>query len=117
MNLGDETQGQRIARLRKGKGFTQTQLAVKIGILQNIISAYERDRLGLQSEMAIRIAQTLQVSTDELLGIKASLNPEKLNLKLVRRLKKIAELPAPRQKMILQTIDVFLRDAERDSPV
>ncbi|MGH9967441.1 MAG: helix-turn-helix domain-containing protein [Pyrinomonadaceae bacterium] len=48
LDLGDETIGQRVARLRKERGFTQIELADKIGLTQNLISAYECGRLRLK---------------------------------------------------------------------
>ena len=43
-----ETVGQRLARLRKERGWTQVELAERIGIIQSLISDYERDRLPLE---------------------------------------------------------------------
>jgi transcriptional regulator with XRE-family HTH domain len=114
LNLGEETIGQRIARLRKERGYTQMELAERMGIIQNLISDYERDKLRLHSEMVIRFAQALEVSGDELLGLNgAKKNGEKLSLKLLRRSKKIETLPQPQQKTLLKTIDTFLKGAER----
>ena len=41
LNLGKETLGKRIARLRKEKGCTQSELAQRIGIIRELISNYE----------------------------------------------------------------------------
>ena len=41
----DETAGQRLARLRKERGLTQVELAAKVGIIQGLVTNYERDRL------------------------------------------------------------------------
>ena len=38
--IGNETFGQRLARIRKEKGYTQVELAEKIGIIQVLISDY-----------------------------------------------------------------------------
>jgi len=54
-------------RLREERGYTQAELAEKIGIIQTIISAIETDTLKLSAEMAIRFALALEVSTDDLL--------------------------------------------------
>ena len=100
LNLSDESLGQRIARLRKLKGLTQAQLAATIGIERTVIANYEKDRLRIYDEMLARIAIALSVSTDELLGLKASA-PSKddvASLRLVRRLRKIEQLPPAKQK-------------------
>ena len=70
MELGQETLGQRIARLRKEKGLTQVKLAEKMGMIQVLISDYERDKLRPHPEVIVRFAQALEVSADELLGMK-----------------------------------------------
>jgi transcriptional regulator with XRE-family HTH domain len=114
LDLGRETIGQRIARLRKAQGLTQTELAQRIGIVQGLVSDYELGNLRLSAEMAVRFAQALKVSTDELLGVKSSRRTNGvLSLKLTRRLQRIEALSPTRQKLLLQTIDTFLRDAER----
>jgi len=59
LDFGGETLGQRLARLRKQHGFTQVELAEKVGITQVLISAYETDRACFAVEMAVRFAMTL----------------------------------------------------------
>ena len=90
----------------QGAGLTQVEVAQRIGIIQALISDYERDKLRLNAEMLVRFAQALNVSADELLGLSAdkrlaSKNP---SLKILRRLNKIASLPPTKQKAFLQTI-------------
>jgi len=113
IDLGPESFGQRLARLRKERGYTQVELAAKIGVSQAIITDYERDKLRMYVEMAARFARVLDVTTDELLGLEDSTPTKgtKLSLKIVRRLKKIELLPGAKQKTLLQTIDVFLQGA------
>ena len=64
--------------------------------------------------MVIRVAQALEVTTDELLGLngaKKNADNGKLSLRLLRRSKKIEELPPSQQKTLLKTIDTFLKGA------
>ena len=65
-----ETFGQRLAKIRKAKGYTQTELSKKIGLTQGLVSDYELDKLRPYHEMIIRFAIALDVSSDELLGLK-----------------------------------------------
>jgi transcriptional regulator with XRE-family HTH domain len=65
LDSGGETLGERIARTRKERGYTQSELADKIEISQSIVSAIERK---LSAEMAVRFALALDVSLDELPG-------------------------------------------------
>ncbi len=113
LDLGNETVGQRIARLRKERGYTQIELAERMSIIQGLISDYERDKLRLHGEMVVRFAQALEVTADELLGLNSSKNGVKPNLKILRRLKKIESLPVSSQKTLLKTIDTFLIAAEK----
>jgi transcriptional regulator with XRE-family HTH domain len=115
LHLGKETLGERIARFRKEKGYTQVELAQKIGINQVLLSAYERGRLRPHYEMVIRLALALNETTDDLLGVKQSKmeNNNKPNRSLLRRMKKIEELPPIRQKFIIKTIDSLIKAAEK----
>jgi transcriptional regulator with XRE-family HTH domain len=61
VDMGDESLGQQLARLRKQRGWTQKQIAQRTGIIQELVSNYETD------DMILRLAEVLEVSTDELL--------------------------------------------------
>jgi len=109
----DETFGQRLARLRKERGFTQVEIAERVGIIQALVSDYERNKLRLNAELVVRFAAALEISTDELLkpkGSRATLR-RKPSLRMLRRLEKIESLPANQQSTLLKTIDTFLRGA------
>jgi len=109
LDLGKESLGERLARLRKERSFTQTELAEKMGILQNLVSAYERGRLRLSADMAIRFANVLAVSVDQLLGIKNVKTPDRVrDTKLWRRFTQVEKLSADQRKPIIQVIDSFL---------
>jgi transcriptional regulator with XRE-family HTH domain len=111
LDLGEEPLGQRIRRLRKERGYTQADLADKIGIVRELISEYEREKIRPHYEMVIRLALALDVSTDELLGVKPTKNNgNKPSLKIQRRMKKIEDLPAGHQKALLKTIDTFIEN-------
>jgi len=102
--------GKRVARSRMAQGLTQIEVSGKIGISQPLYSSYERGRLGISGEMAVRIALALGVTTDEVLGM-AEPETQTLPPKFVKRLKQIKDLPPQQQKIILQSIDLFLRGA------
>lgn len=63
-----ETVGQRVARLRKRKGWTQQQLAEHSGIHYRTVSKWEQDKQTPQGDNAVAVARALGVSVDELLG-------------------------------------------------
>lgn len=113
MMIGNETFGQRLARIRKAKGYTQVELAKRMDIIQVLISDYECDKLRPYHEIIVRLAKALEISTDELLGVKPFKSKDaKISLKLQRRMQKIDMLPPAKQKVILQTIDTFIKGAE-----
>jgi len=108
-----ETIGDRIARIRKEKGYTQVELSKRIGITQVLISSYERNRLRPPYEIITSLAQAFEVTTDELLGLKEAQSiMKKPSLKILRRLNKIEQLPASQQRALLQTIENFLKGVE-----
>jgi transcriptional regulator with XRE-family HTH domain len=112
LDFGNETLGQRLARIRKQYGYTQVDLAKKIGIIQSLISDYETDRLRLTAEMAVRFALALGVSTDELLHPKAKKkSAKKPSLKVMRRMEEIEKLPPRQQTFVLSALDSILRGA------
>jgi putative transcriptional regulator len=116
LSMGNESFGQRLAEIRKNKGYTQTELSKKIGITQGLISDYELDKLRPYHEMIIRFALALDVSSDELLGLKECQIPQstvKPASRLLRRMERIEQLPDFKQKVLLNTIDTFLKGVDK----
>lgn len=107
----DESLGQRIARLRKERGITQQELAERIGTIQVLVSDYERDRIRVTAEMVVRIAEALEISADELLGMKKARLGPKASRRVLRRVERVEELPPQQQATLLRTIDTFLKAA------
>ncbi len=105
-----ETLGQRLARIRTERGFTQVELAQKASTIQAVISDYERGRVRPHAVMLGQLAQALGVTADELLGI-APARPQKANgisRRILRRMQALEELPAHDQKSILKLIDALV---------
>jgi transcriptional regulator with XRE-family HTH domain len=85
-------------------------LAQKIGLIQALISDYERDKLRLTAEMVVRFAVALEVTTDELLKPKRGRQSgSKPSRRVLRRLEMIESLPSHQQQTVLKTIDAMLR--------
>lgn len=104
-----ESFGKSLARLRKEKGFTQVELAQKLGSVQVVISDYERGKVRPSADMLIRLAAALDVSADELLGLRPLQKADATHdRRFLRRLQAIAKLPKRDQDALLRTIDAFL---------
>lgn len=112
LDFGGETLGERLARLRQQRGYTQVEFAKKVGITQVLVSSYETDRRQFSVEMAIRFALALDISTDELLHPKAKkVRSKKPSRRVMRRVEEIEKLPPYQQNHLLKTIDGFLKGA------
>jgi transcriptional regulator with XRE-family HTH domain len=88
------------------------ELAAKMGLLQTLVTDYERGKLRLNADMIVRFATALDVTTDDLLrprGRKpAARQPSR---RVLRRLELIETLPSTQQATLLRTIDTFLENA------
>jgi transcriptional regulator with XRE-family HTH domain len=116
LNLGKESIGERIRRIRKERGFTQIELAERIGLIQSLVCDYEKDRLRLSAEMALRFAIALEISVDDLLRPKNTKAVSKQpSRKVLRRLESIESLPSHQQQTVLKTIDTMLRGLKNAS--
>ena len=106
-----ETLGTRIARLRREKGLTQAELAERLQVSQPVVSDYENDVIRLPADVVVQIAQILDASTDELLGMKppaARSGAGNKNRRLYRRMQEIEKLPRRDQDALLRTIEAFI---------
>jgi transcriptional regulator with XRE-family HTH domain len=113
IDLGEETIGQRIARLRKEQGYSQEALAKKMGIVRILVSDYERGRLRPHPEMVARFALAFGVTADEIIGLKPSKdNAREPNLAIQKRARQIEQLPAAKRRVIMQTIDAFIKGVQ-----
>ena len=61
-----ETFGQRFARLRKSKGYTQEQIADKVNISYQAVSKWENDISSPDISILGELANILGVTIDEL---------------------------------------------------
>lgn len=109
----DEKFGERLAKLRKAKGFTQRELGEKIGVSQRVIAYYEKETRHPPANYLALLAKTLKLSIDELMGLrltKEDLKPK--NPKLWRRLRKLDKLPPKDMKLLIHYLDKLLKDIE-----
>ena len=111
--------GERIRRLREANGWSQGKLAEILDSHPQNVSQLERGLRGVTVQQVVRLARALQVTTDEILGERTNdpaLSP--LNDRaLMRRIKRIRELPPQERKAVLTMLDGALSMARRaDGP-
>ena len=61
-----------LKELRKSKGLTQDELAAKLGVTKQIVSNWEREITPINLEYAIKVANILECTLDELSGWEAT---------------------------------------------
>jgi len=109
--------GQSIAYYRKEKGLTQKELAERMGIAPNLVSHYEIGRLRVSADLLCDFSRAMNISADLLLGLQDVPNQgPALSLKVAKRMNQIEKLPPADQKILLRTIDNYLKGALPHSP-
>jgi transcriptional regulator with XRE-family HTH domain len=98
---------ERLFVLRKARGLTQVQLAEALGTSQRVISHYETAAELPPSASIVALARVLEVTADELLGLKAAKprqeNPQKG--RLWKRFQRMESLPERDQRAVLRLIN------------
>jgi transcriptional regulator with XRE-family HTH domain len=98
--------GEIIVAERKKKGYSQDELAKKVGTISVTIGRYERDEIKPSIDIASKIADALEVSLDYLTG---KTNIE-LDNSIINRVVEIQNLPDEDRKHILYTLDGLLQN-------
>jgi len=101
MNFGDN-----MMLLRKKKKLSQAALGKLINTSGDVIGRYERGDITPSIDVVAKIADTLEVSIDYLIG-KSNLQ---LDREAIKRLESISELSEQNKSFILNMIDMALRD-------
>jgi len=101
--------GSRIVQSRKDKNMSQEVLAKTLGATPTTMGRYERDEVKPSIEVAAKIAATLDLSLDFLIGSSDNYIKDKSMLK---RINDILSLNDKDKDQILLTVDAMLRDAK-----
>jgi transcriptional regulator with XRE-family HTH domain len=107
----EENIGERMARLRRERGITQVELAEILGVAQPMVSAYENGGLRLHGELIVELTKILDVTADQLLGLKETKNGPAKNGRMLRKLQQLELLPRRDQQALMRTIEAFLQRA------
>jgi len=109
--------GTHLTALRQAQGLTQDELGAAVGISNRMIAYYERDGAQPPGAILVELAKALRVSTDELLGVRPvreTLSPK--TARLLKRLRRVEELPPADQRAVLKLVDAMLEIRRRSTP-
>ena len=109
--------GTRLAELRQARGLSQEELASSVGVSRRVIAYYEAKSAQPPGALRVDLAHALRVSTDELLGVtpvRDTLSPK--TARLLKRLRRIEELPPADQRAVLKLVDAMLDTRRRSAP-
>jgi transcriptional regulator with XRE-family HTH domain len=100
--------GKRLAKFRKASGLTQEQLGDLVGVSKRVIAYYEGETKYPPAHLIAPLSKALNVSADELLGIKKTkiaLDPKLAAL--WRRLKVLESFSDKDKKAVVQFVEVI----------
>ncbi len=101
--------GKKIAALRKGKKFSQTDLAKQLNTSVSVISRYERDEMNPSIDTAKKLADLLDTTVGYLLG---ETEDDQLlkDPQMIRRLKDIKGFEEQEKNQVYFTLDAVIRE-------
>lgn len=102
--------GKRLAQLRKQADYTQQELADELSVTRRMIAYYETESKHPPANLLVDLANTLGVTTDELLGLKATKKKRQAapDNRLQRRFQKIEKMGSKEKRQIIQLLDTFI---------
>lgn len=90
----------------------QQQLADEIDVSRRVIAYYEVESDNPPGNIIMLLSKALNITSDKLLGFTPTDTGGKPSLKMTLRMKEIENLPPAQQKVLLKTIDTFLKRAQ-----
>lgn len=94
---------QNIKKLRKQYGYTQTQMAEKLGVAKTTYASYEQDRRTPDTNIQKKIADIFETSLDALHG-REKLNNVKVESLFFNHIEGFSDLSEEEQKRIEQSL-------------
>jgi len=96
--------GSRVLEVRKRRGISQQDLAEKLGTKGPAIGRYERDEMKPSIDVAVKIADILNVSLDYLVG-KTDIE---LDMTMLKRIQAVSKLPDKEKECVFLFLDSFI---------
>jgi transcriptional regulator with XRE-family HTH domain len=107
--------GERVRALREQRGLSQGQLAELVSTHPQSLSQVERGIRSLTLQQVVKLSRALKVSTDEILGEPGRSSDGVIgDRKLLRRVRRIQELPPAQREAVLDMLDGALRMSRTD---
>lgn len=108
--------GLRIAQLRKERGWTQQELADKLGIAQQTLAHYEVARIRIPASTLPALATLFVTPIDDLVG--HAQNAQRTGKrgptpKWQQQIEAISALPKPKQRFVMEMLETVLAQASR----
>lgn len=107
-----EAIGERIARLRSERGYSQRDLAKETGISHRMIAYYEKQAQYPPTHVLPILADALGVTTDQLFGIEKIKVEKNKDMRLWRRFRQIEKLDLKEKRKIMQLLDTFIENEQ-----
>lgn len=107
--MDDKAVGKRIKEYRLKIGLTQEQLAEKLNISTNHLSAVERGVYSVKLDLLVRMANIFGCSADELLEDVLEYSYYRRSSEIARRLESVSY---EKRTMILDVMETMLRHTE-----
>lgn len=101
--------GTRLTAARKERKISQSDLAIKAGIHNNVLGRYEREETQPSIEMAAKLAEVLKVSLDYLVLGKTDVS---IDQALLDKVLSIQQLPEEDREHIMYSIDGLILHAK-----
>ena len=105
---------ERLKKVRVEKGISQSELAKSIGVHVTNISRYERGENRPTSDVLTKLANSLDVTADYLMGGSVDDNAQKTisDKELLSQFQKVEKLPNDKKMIIKELIEAFLFKSE-----
>jgi len=95
-----------LTRMRAGKGLSQGQLALAVGLSRNVITDIELSRVNVIQDTLDTLATFFQTTTDDLLGRR---NSESHVVQLEELFQQCKGLPETQQEAVVLVLELQLR--------
>jgi transcriptional regulator with XRE-family HTH domain len=100
--------GERLVAAREAAGFSQRELADKLGVRQSVLCWWERQPVALKPEQMTALTVALGVSADYLLGRDGGKKRGGPSGKARRAFEAVSKLPRHQQQKIVEVVEALV---------